>query len=286
MLAILFALVSYLAWSSGDIFGTITTRKLGAYSTTFWTLLLGLIFCSFYIPFSLNQIQGLTLDIFFLNIILALIFVTSFLTYNEALRITHPSLVGPIAASFSAFVVVFSVIFLKETITSYQILSILIIFLGAIISSLDFAELKKRKFTLNRGILLAIATMIIWGIYFTFIKIPVKKIGWFWPSYISFALFPLVYLFMRIRKIELKKPTYKRALLPLIMEVVILRIGDFSFNFAISKELTAIVAPIAGSYPTLFVVLSFLIFKDPIKKQQIFGIIITVIGIVLLSFLS
>ncbi|MBZ9572091.1 DMT family transporter [Patescibacteria group bacterium] len=286
MLAIIFALLSYFAWSTGDIFGTITTRKLGAYSTTFWTLLLGLIFCSFYIPFSLDQIQGLTLDIFFLNIILALIFVTSFLTYNEALRITHPSLVGPIAASFSALVVVFSVIFLKETITSYQILSILIIFLGAIISSLDFTELKKRKFTLNRGILLAIATMIIWGIYFTFIKIPVKKIGWFWPSYISFALFPLVYLFMRIRKIELKKPTYKRALLPLIMAVVILRIGDFSFNFAISKELTAIVAPIAGSYPTLFVVLSFLIFKDPIKKQQIFGIILTVVGIVLLSFLS
>ena len=91
---------------------------------------------------------------------------------------------------------------------------------------------------------------------------------------------------MRVRKIELKKPTYEKALLPLILSVVILRCGDFSFNFAISKGLTAIVAPIAGSYPTLFVVLSFLIFKDPIKKQQIFGIILTVIGIVLLSFLS
>jgi len=91
---------------------------------------------------------------------------------------------------------------------------------------------------------------------------------------------------MRIRKIGLKKPTYERALLPLIMAAVILGIGDFSFNFAISKGLTAIVAPIAGSYPTLFVVLSFLIFKDPIRKQQIFGIILTVIGIVLLSFLS
>lgn len=286
MLAIIFALVAYFAWSSGDIFGTIATRKLGAYSTTFWTLLLGLIIFSFYIPFSLNEIQGLTIGIFFLSIILGLILATSFLTFNEALRIAHPSLVGTIAASFSALVVVLSIIFLKETITNYQVLSILVIFAGVIISSLDFKELQKRKFTFNKGVLLAIATMIGWGIYFTFIKIPVRQIGWFWPEYISFALFPLIYLVMRIRKIELKKPTYAKALLPLIMAAVILRIGDFSFNFAISKGLTAIVAPIAGSYPTLFVVLAFLVFKDPIKKQQIFGIILTVTGIVLLSFLS
>jgi len=179
MLAIFFALFSYLAWSSGDIFGTIATRKIGAHSTTFWTLLLRLIFFSFYIPFSLNEIQNLTLDTFFLSIVLGLIFVTSFLTYNEALRIAHPSLVGTIAASFSDLVVMLSIIFLKETITNYQILSILVIFLGVIISSSDFEELKKRKFTLNRGILLAIATMIGWGVYFTFIKIPVSKIGWF-----------------------------------------------------------------------------------------------------------
>jgi drug/metabolite transporter (DMT)-like permease len=286
MLAILFALLSYFAWSSGDIFGTIAIRKLGAYSTTFWTLLLGLVIFSFYIPFSLNEIQGLTLDIFFLNIILGLILVTSFLTFNEALRIAHPSLVGTIAASFTALAVVLSIVFLKETITKYQALSILVIFLGVIISSLDFAELRKGKFTFNKGVLLAIATMISWGVYFTFIKIPVSKIGWFWPEYISFALFPLIYLVMRIRRIELKKPTYEKALLPLILSAIILRSGDFSFNFAISKGLTAIVAPIAGSYPTLFVVLAFLIFKDPIKKQQIFGIILTVVGIVFLLFLS
>ena len=286
MLAIIFALISYFAWSSGDIFGTVVTRKLGAYSTTFWTLLLGLILFSFYIPFSLNEIQGLTIDILFLNIILGLILATSFLTFYEALRIAHPSLVGTIAASFAALTVILSIVFLKETITNYQALSILVIFLGVIISLLDFTELIKGKFAFNKGVLLAIATMIGWGIYFTFIKIPVSRIGWFWPEYISFTLFPLIYLVMKIRRIELKKPTYEKALVPLILSVIILRSADFSFNFAISRGLTAIVAPIAGSYPTLFVVLAFLVFKDPIKRQQIFGIILTVFGIVLLSFLS
>ena len=37
---------------------------------------------------------------------------------------------------------------------------------------------------------------------------------------------------------------------------------------------------------TLFIVLAFLFFKDPIKKQQILGIIVTLFGIVLLSLFS
>lgn len=285
-LAIIFALVSYLTWSSGDIFGTVATRKLGAYSTTFWTLILGLVIFSFYIPFSLNEIQGLTPDIFFLTIILGLILVTSSLAFNEALRIAHPALVGTIAASFSALVVALSLVFLKESITNYQLLAILIIFIGVIVSSLDFTAFGKEKFIFNKGVLLALAAMVGWGVYYTFVKIPINEIGWFWPQYISFALFPLIYLVMKVRKISLKKPTYEKALLPLILAVSILRLGDFSFSFAISKGLTSIVAPIAGSYPTLFVILGFLIFKDPIRKQQILGIIITVIGVITLSFLS
>ena len=31
--------------------------------------------------------------------------------------------------------------------------------------------------------------MVAWGIYFTFVKIPIQQIGWFWPNYISFSLF-------------------------------------------------------------------------------------------------
>jgi uncharacterized membrane protein len=48
----------------------------------------------------------------------------------------------------------------------------------------------------------------------------------------------------------------------------------------------AIVAPIAGAYPTLFVFLSRFVFKDRLTKQQGFGIVVTLVGIVLLAFFS
>lgn len=91
---------------------------------------------------------------------------------------------------------------------------------------------------------------------------------------------------MKLQGIALQKPNYKNALMPIIICTLLLRIGDFSFNIGISKGMTAVVAPISGAFPTLFALLSFFVFKDPIKKQQILGIIVTLVGIVLLSALS
>jgi uncharacterized membrane protein len=62
--------------------------------------------------------------------------------------------------------------------------------------------------------------------------------------------------------------------------------ATFALNYALSIGNTAIVAPIAGAYPTLFAVLSYLVFKEPINKQQWFGIVLTLIGIVTLSIIS
>jgi len=91
---------------------------------------------------------------------------------------------------------------------------------------------------------------------------------------------------MNTRKIPLIKPTGKGVIFPVIANSILLTVAEFSFNSAMGRGLTAIVAPIAGSYPTLFVVLAFLVFKDPIKKQQVVGIITTLVGIIFLSIFS
>lgn len=286
MQAIIFALISYFGWGVGDIFGTIATRKLGAYQVTFWSYLIRLMLFSLYIPFALHDLFGLTGGTFLLNILLGLLLLVGFLAFNEGLRIASPSLVGTIAASFVGLVVVFSIVFLKESINSLQAFSIAVIFFGLLLAMLNFEEIRKGKHGMSRGVFLAFVAMVSWGIYFTFIKIPVKEIGWFWPNYISFMLFPLVFLFIKFKKIKLPSPNFHNALFPLVLAVILTGIAEFSFNFGISKGLTAIVAPIAGSYPTLFAILAFFVFKDKITRQQILGIIVTLMGIVGLSILS
>lgn len=72
----------------------------------------------------------------------------------------------------------------------------------------------------------------------------------------------------------------------IISKSLLLGIGALSFNFAIDQGQVTIVAPIAGSYPALFALLAFLVFREQITRQQIAGIVITLFGIVLLSIFS
>ncbi len=170
MPAIFFALISYLGWGIGDIFGTIATRRIGAYATSFWGYSFAFPIESLYIPFAIQDLTKLTPGILILNLFLGLLLLGAFVIFNEALRVGNASLVGAISASFGALVVLFSILFLGESINSKQIISILIIFLGVVFCSLNFKELK-HKFALDKGVLLAIIAMLCWGIYFTFIKI-------------------------------------------------------------------------------------------------------------------
>lgn len=286
MPVIFFALISYFGWGTGIFVEAIVARKLRWYSLTFWAYLLTILIMSLYVPFVIHDLARLTPGILILILILAFtgIFLGT-IFYYEALRIGNRILVGTIASSFPAVTVILSIIFLGDKISFNQGVSIIVIFLGLILSVIDLKKISSKNL-INKGSLLALMPMLAWGIYFTFIKIPVSRVGWFWPNYINFFLFPLIYLYIRFRKLKLEAPIKNNVLIPLIISTILVRIGELSYNLAISRGLVTIVAPIAGANPTLFVILAFLFFKDPISKQQVLGIITTLIGIVALSIFS
>src|SRR3990167_8681630 len=138
MPAIFFALVSFLGWGIGDIFATITTRKIGSYSTYFWYLLSGLIITSLYGIFNLDKLQNLTFATLVLTFMIGVAGIIGLLAFYEGLSVGNAPLVATISASSAAVAVVLSLIFLKQRIDSYQGLSILVIFSGIVISSINF----------------------------------------------------------------------------------------------------------------------------------------------------
>lgn len=286
MLEIVFAFIAFFGWGVGDVFGTLATRRLGSLSTSAWSMAAGVLISVLFIPLIQSTIQNLTLSILVINILLGLIFLLGLICFNEGLRVSNPSMVGTIAASFAAVSVVLSVIFLKEKININQMFSIMLIFLGLILSS-RYATSKESKDTSLAGIIFALITMITWGIYYAFIKIPVESIGWFWPQVITLSLFPAVFVFMSARGEKVQIPSLKHnALFLVLINGFLVGGGEFAYNFAINQGYTAIVAPIAGSYPVLFVILASLFFKEQITKEQKYGILTTLLGIVFLSILS
>lgn len=286
MEAIFFALISFVGWGIGDLIVAVSARRLGPFSASFWSMFFTIILFSVYTPFVLSDLTELTFSLLLLNLILGTILITGILAFREGLRIGNVALVSTIASAFTMVTTILAIIFFKEQLSVPQLIAITAIFFGIFLSMFNIDELRKKKLLLDKGVLFGIIAMFCWGIYFAFIKIPVREIGWFWPNYITFLLFPFLYVFMRLRNIPLKSPNTNNAFVPLITSTIIARIGEFSFNAGISRGYTSIVAPIAGASPVLLVILAFLFFKDPITKQQIAGIITTLLGIVLLSIFS
>lgn len=283
-LAIIFAFAAYFGWAIGAFFETVAARRINSYSLTFWGLVIGAVLSSFYLPFAISLANGFTLSILCLNLLLALFFIGGIIIYYEALKIENRSLTGTIAQSFPAFTVIFSILFLGEKLNSIQSAAIIITFIGLVLCVYDFKDTSSEKKTLNKGTILALAVSISWGIYFAFIKLVIEKVGWFWPNYIVFLLFPLLFLFMRSRKVKLESPVSNNVFWPLVISIILVRVAEYSYNFAITQGQIALVAPIAGANPTLFALLSFALLKDPIRKSQIWGIMVTLAGIVLISF--
>lgn len=284
---IAFAFISFFTWGIGVFFEAIVARRIESYSLALWGFVLSVFVLTFYTPFVLGDLHGLTVNLLLFIIVIGIVgLFLGTVVYYEALKMSSRALVGTIATSFPAVTVLISVAFLNEKLSGQQIIAIIIIFVGLVLVSLNVKEIRNKNIFSDKGVMLAFVPMIAWGTWIALIKIPVEKIGWFWPNYISFLLFPLLLLYIKVRKIKLELPTVNRAFLPFVGAVVMVRVAEFSYNFAISKGLVSIVAPIAGANPILFIILAFIFFKEKISKQQILGIVTTLFGIVSLSFMS
>jgi len=285
MTPVAFALLSLLCWSVGDIFGTVASRRLGALATSVWGYVLRIAVFAIYIPFGLEELKHYNPQLLALNLILGVVLAAGFLCFNRGLKVGNPSIVGTIAAAYTAIVVVLSIVFLNESLVAKEALAILAIFGGVLLVSLD-KEALSYKSLFNSGTTLALFAMLFWGIYFTFVKILVKEVGWFWPNYISFSLVFFVLPAIKVANIKLKSINYNKGLFPLLSAAILTGVAEFSFNYAVSEGNSSVVAPIAGAYPVLFVVLASLIFREPIKTRQVFGVIVSLFGLIALSVIS
>jgi uncharacterized membrane protein len=91
---------------------------------------------------------------------------------------------------------------------------------------------------------------------------------------------------MRFKSIKLERPKGKVQVSQMLLNGLIGAIALFAFNYALVTGQNAVVSPLSSSYPALFAILAYFIFKDRLTKQQIIGIIVTLSGVIALSIVS
>jgi len=136
------------------------------------------------------------------------------------------------------------------------------------------------------SLLWAFAASLLFGLFFALVRIPVQRIGYFLPAYagnlIGIPLYVLIAHAFGERDV-LRPP---KLALP-IAAIAIVQIGaTILYAYALTKGKTAIVAPIAGSYPAVFVVLAYFVLRERITRVQYLGVVTAVVGIAGLAVLS
>ncbi len=285
-MAIFFALLTLVGWAVGDIFIAVSSRRIGNIKTLFWGQVFAVVLTSLYIPFA-----GIPTDwaMFFAATVLGFVLAYSTLLYFKALEVGNASLAGTVGGSFLVLVVIISILFFGEKLALFQSMGIILVTVGVTLASLNLGNIKSNGLSAvfsDKGVKYALVAMVIWGVYYAVIRIPIDKIGWFWTFYPANFFF-IIFLFTgKVGKGAAKVLRDRRNLLTLIIYTLLITMAQFAYNLGLVNGFASVVAPIAGSYPVFFVVLTRIVFKEKLTGQQKLGILSSLGGILLISFAS
>lgn len=279
----LMAFMTFIGWGTGDIFGVIATRKIGPFATSILVFIIGFVISTLYIPFTPNTLSVYTLPLLIINIILGTCYVMGNLFVNIAFQKTTASMVGVVIQSFPAAVLILSAMVYGDAITIPQAVAIAMVFGGIALLSLDPKDFRHTLLRTDVGLRYALAATVLFAFYFTFLRNVITAVGWFWPNYISFLMFPVVLLYLKVKNIKPDLRTTPSVYGAITLAALLLRSGDIAFNYGLSLGQSAIMVPVSGASPILFVVLSYLVFRERVRNLQWTGIILTLLGLMILA---
>lgn len=284
------AVISILLWTIASVISKKISKGLGANLVSFLyvsisivpILAASLLIGNFSIPLSSVLIA------IFAGLFLSLGFIMTF----KALSTEYLSSVVVIGELYPAIFVLFGLVVLGQSVSTIQLLSILVIFAGACMI------ITTEKLTINRRLIPAIIAAVAWTIYWIAMTYSVTSAGTFaFPILISRLVgipFVVVYLMMDRNAVnELKSLGSRlgrnRTLMVLIALTAIASgadaVGDVIFGITISSAVLVIGAALVALQPMAASFFGFLFYRERLTKLQFSGLIIMVAGAFVLSVL-
>ncbi len=194
------------------------------------------------------------------------------------------SLTGTLLSTYPVATVILSYIFLGERISSVQVGGILLVIVGSVLISLPEKGLPKvvRDYSWLRW---GIISSILIGMGDFLSKYSVNEIGSysqiFYAPIISIGLSAATYIFDK--KNRQAPQIAGKLLIPSLIGLLLLSLGNIFFFVALGKGDASLVAPVSSAYPALMVLLAIIFLKEKVTKKQTVGIATTIVGIVLLG---
>lgn len=285
--AIIFSLVTLLGWGletavSKKYARFISSSKILVYRD-FLTALIVFIFLTFFIKSAKFDLGYVLFGIFI-----------SFLGYMgyyfllKALKTGNLGIVSPISSSRMLVAAIMGTFFLNDFLSFKQIVFVFIIFIGVILSSVNFSNISKSEiFSLKSGVPFAILNAMLWGVAFPLYSIPSAILGAFLFSFIlegTGFVSSIVHTKLLKINILLTKEEVKKGLPGLLMMGLLGGIASVCVNLGYATGKVVIVSSISSAVPLITILCSRFVYKEKLRNIQYVAVVLMIVGIVSLAY--
>jgi len=290
--SILAGLGSMFGWGISDFFAKKTIDRIGDIKTLFWAQTFGIIPIFIYFLINYQHIQ-IDISIIFITILFAIADAIGYLLFYKALEKGKVSIIGPILASFAAFSVLLSAFIFKEQISTIRWLMLGLVFLGIILTSIDIEALKDGKIhkkDLIKGLPETLVAVVIFSIWYPLWDNFVSKTNNWILLVLIIRVFISIFVFILSFAMN-NKPVIKKDENDLWKFLALIGLFDGIAYLTLTwgyeaTTLTSVVTMISAAYSLPTLVLARIFLGEKLNKNQLFGVISIIVGLVLLSGLG
>lgn len=200
-------------------------------------------------------------------------------TYYKAMEAKGVALTSSIANSWAIIPIVLGIMVYGEKISWIQWISIAFILVGVV--TIIFK--KGEHFSVDRYLLFAVISMMIWGLYFFVVKVPLLLMGAFVVASVSKIITSSLTVPVIISKKINVMNTTQKALWFILLVGFLDGVGFLTYNFAILNSPISLVAPIITAVPVISVMLGVFVLKEKLTSLQKMGIGAALVGLILIT---
>lgn len=285
-LGIIFAVVALFSWGFADFFIQKSARVVGV-----WKILLtvGVVGSISLFPFIKNEFSILEQKDLILLIFLGIVIFSASLLNFEALKKGKLAIIEPLVGMELPVTIALSIGLSKEHLTPIQFFLVAMIFVGLfLVTTMHHKHLHQTRSTLEKGVLLAVATAIGLALTNFLVGFSTKQISplmVIWFAQTEVALFCTIYL-IYTKKFRSVLTDLKSHLKFTLGQGILNNLGWIAFALATTTLATSIVAAVSESYIILGVILGIFVNREKLRYTQFIGMILAVSGIIALSALT
>jgi len=279
----LFILFTIILFSTLEVTGKLIGADISPFAITLYRFLLGGVFM---LPFAFKQQKGsdikLTRGVIFklsvpgfINVSISMLFLQLAIYYGEA------NISAILISANSVFVAIFSYLILKEKLSIYKIMGLLIGLIGIIIIIMNHHPSSRTVINAPLGVLFACIASVSFGFYTVISKKYIKEYGNVVTNAISFLGGSLLLAIISlIAGFDISMDlTSKNIIFISYLGIFVSGIAYLTYFAGLKKIATVVGSSFFFLKPAIASILAYLIFRETLTSWQIVGIVVVIIGV-------